>query len=52
MAFIIINRQNVKKIPNINPTLQITTLNKKFCKKLPYIIQYFAKDYIVTELGV
>ena len=52
MVHSFIEWQNVKKLPNINPILQITTLNKKFCKKLPYIIQFFAKDYLVTDFGV
>ena len=50
--YIYIYRENYFKLPFLYTSLQKTTLCKFFCKKLPYIIHFFAKDYLLTVYGV
>ena len=45
---IYIYRENYLKLPFLYTTLQKTTFYNFFCKKLPFIIVFFAKDYHLT----
>ena len=46
---LIILRENSNKLPILYMNLQKTTFSNFFCKKLPYVMFLFAKDYLLTD---